>query len=108
MHMFLNQRPFTYRNSFTSVVKLFGLILLLASLLAACGGGSTGGNGASNPTAKGKVSVLYAGSLVNLMEKKVGPVFQQASGYGYEGEGKGSTALANEIKGKLRTPDIFI
>jgi molybdate/tungstate transport system substrate-binding protein len=42
------------------------------------------------------------------MEKKVGPGFEQTTGYGYEGEGKGSTALAAEIKGKLRTPDIFI
>ena len=106
--MFLNQRPFTPRDSFTLVVKFSGLILLLAILLAACGGGTTGSNGTPTPTAKGKVSVLYAGSLVNLMEKKVGLAFQQATGYGYEGEGKGSSALANEIKGKLRTPDIFI
>jgi len=106
--MFLNQRPFTPRNSFISVVKLSGLILLLAILVVACGGGTSSGNGTSTPTAKGKVSVLYAGSLVNLMEKKVGPGFEQATGYGYQGEGKGSTALANEIKGKLRTPDIFI
>jgi len=106
--MFLNQRPFIHRNSFTSVVKFSGLILLLAILLAACGGGTTTSTGTSTPTAKGKISVLYAGSLVNLMEKKIGPAFQQATGYGYEGEGKGSTALANEIKGKLRTPDIFI
>ena len=42
------------------------------------------------------------------MEKKIGSAFTQATGYPYEGEGKGSTALAAEIKGHLRTPDIFI
>ncbi len=86
------------------------LVLLMGMLLAACG--STGGNGGSTPTPttapKTKVSVAYAGSLVNLMEKKVGPAFTQATGYPYQGEGKGSSALANEIKGKISFPDVFI
>ena len=79
------------------------LVLLMGILLAACGSTPT-------PTAapKSKVSVAYAGSLVNLMEKKVGPAFTQATGYPYAGEGKGSSALANEIKGKLLFPDVFI
>ena len=53
-------------------------------------------------------SVLYAGSLVYIMEKQVSSAFKQATGYTFQGEGKGSTALATEIKGKLRTPDVFI
>lgn len=56
----------------------------------------------------GTVSVLYAGSLVNLMEKDMGPAFSKATGIEYEGEGKGSTALANMIKDKLRQPDVFV
>ena len=86
------------------------LVLLMGLLLAACG--STGSSGGSTPTPtaapKTKISVAYAGSLVNLMEKKVGPAFTQASGYPYVGEGKGSSALANEIKGKISFPDVFI
>src|SRR5713101_5286190 len=84
-------------------------MLLMGVLLAACGGTTTTG-GTPTPTAapKSKVAVAYAASLVNLMEKKVGPAFTQATGYPYEGEGKGSSALANEIKGKLSFPDIFI
>ena len=84
-------------------------MLLMGVLLAACGGTTTTG-GTPTPTAapKSKVAVAYAGSLVNLMEKKVGPAFTQATGYPYQGEGKGSSALANEIKGKLSFPDIFI
>lgn len=88
------------------------LILLMGVLLAACGSSSNGGGSTPTPTPtaapKAKVSVAYAGSLVNLMEKKVGPAFTQASGYPYVGEGKGSSALANEIKGKISFPDVFI
>ncbi len=82
------------------------LVLLMGILLAACGSSSSGS--APTPTPKSKVSVAYAGSLVNLMEKKVGPAFTHATGYPYMGEGKGSSALANEIKGKLLFPDVFI
>lgn len=85
-----------------------GLILLATMMLASCGGMTTTTSGTPTPTAKGNVSVLYAGSLVNLMEKKIGPAFTQATGYPFQGEGKGSSALANEITGHLRTPDIFI
>lgn len=77
--------------------------LFLASILmlsTACG--------TNTATPKGTVQVLYAGSLVNLMEHTIGPNFTSATGYGYAGEGKGSGQLVNEIKGKLRAPDIFI
>lgn len=105
--MLLNRPALSSPRHSNLAVKLSSLILLFALVLVACGG-TGNGSGTPTPTAKGKVSVLYAGSLVNLMEKKVGPAFQQTTGYTYEGEGKGSTALANEIKGKLRFPDVFI
>ena len=83
-------------------------ILICLLLLSACGQ-SSGANGTpSDGASKGIVSVAYAGSLVNIMEKSVKPAFEQATGYGYQGEGKGSTALANEIKGHLSFPDVFI
>lgn len=106
--MFLRQQAFTPSNRFKLAISLYGLLFLLTILVAACG--SSTSSSSANPTAapKSKISVLYAGSLVNLLEKKVGPAYTHATGYPYEGEGKGSTALANEIKGKLRTPDIFI
>lgn len=77
---------------------------LLVSLLTLTACGSAGGTS----TAKGTVNVAYAGSLVNLMEHHLGPDFQHASGYTYQGKGAGSTALANQIKSKLITPDVFI
>jgi molybdate/tungstate transport system substrate-binding protein len=58
--------------------------------------------------ANGTVSVLYAGSLVNVMEQQIGPAFSTATGYGYQGFGAGSKAVAAQIKGKLRRGDVFI
>jgi molybdate/tungstate transport system substrate-binding protein len=52
--------------------------------------------------------VLYAGSLVNLITKQVGPAFQTASGYSVTGAGAGSTALVTDIKGKVYKGDVFI
>ena len=54
------------------------------------------------------VNVLYAGSLVNLMERSVGPAFAKASGEQFHGYPGGSNKIANEIKGGLRRGDIFI
>jgi molybdate/tungstate transport system substrate-binding protein len=56
----------------------------------------------------GPVSVLYAGSMVNVMEHGVGPAFDSATGYRFQGVAAGSVALANQIKSKLRRADIFI
>ena len=52
--------------------------------------------------------MLYAGSLVNMMEKQVGPAFQTTSGYSVTGFSAGSKALAAEIKGKVHAGDVFI
>src|SRR5579872_6580069 len=62
----------------------------------------------ASSAAGGTVSVLYAGSLVNVMEQQIGPAFTKATGYGYQGYGAGSTAVANQIKGKLKQGDVFI
>jgi molybdate/tungstate transport system substrate-binding protein len=62
----------------------------------------------SSATGTGSVDVLYAGSLVNLITKQVGPAFQTASGYSVTGAGAGSTALVTDIKGKVYKGDVFI
>ena len=107
--MRVTYRAFRGRAFFRFSVAGF-LVLLMGMLLAACGANTIDYGNPPTPTAavKAKVSVGYAGSLVNLMEKKVGPAFTQSSGYPYVGEGKGSSALANEIKGKISFPDVFI
>ena len=108
--MALNNWPRSFPMRHKRVAMFWGIALLFILVFSACGGTTTTTTTGTTPTAapKSKISVLYAGSLVNLMEKQVGPAYTQATGYPYEGEGKGSTALVTEIKGHLRTPDIFI
>ncbi|TWE10416.1 molybdate/tungstate transport system substrate-binding protein [Rudaeicoccus suwonensis] len=59
-------------------------------------------------TGSGTVNVLYAGSLVDLMEKQIGPAFKTKTGYTFTGFSAGSTALAAQIKGKVRKGDVFV
>lgn len=60
------------------------------------------------PAARETVSVLYAGSLVHLMETEIGPAFQGQTGITFEGEGKGSVTGAVMIREGMRQPDVFI
>ncbi len=55
-----------------------------------------------------EVSVMYAGSLVNIFEDIIGPAFKNESGYTYVGEGKGSVQVSNLIRDGFRTPDVFV
>lgn len=89
--------------------------LLAGAALAGCSSSTTSSSAATTGTStsaaakgSGKVEVLYAGSLVNVMEKTIGPAFSAATGYTYEGEGAGSTQLVTEIKGKVKRADVFI
>ena len=58
--------------------------------------------------AAAKVSAIFAGSLVDIMEKSFGPEFTAASGYPFEGYGGGSNEDAAQIKGKIRQGDVFV
>ncbi len=77
-----------------------------ASSPAASAGASS--SAAAAPTGSGAVNVLYAGSLVNLMTKQIGPAFQKESGYSVTGESAGSDALVTDIKGKVYKGDVFV
>lgn len=76
---------------------------LFAVTASACGGSGAGG-----PRVSGPVRVLYAGSLVQVMENDLGPVFDQATGASFEGFSGGSTKLAHEIRGGVRQGDVYI
>jgi len=60
------------------------------------------------PTGSGPVDVLYAGSLVSLMDKQIGPAFRSATGYSFSGYSGDSGSLATMIKGKVRQGDVFV
>ena len=92
--------PFLGCSAF-GIRRLESLIVLVIHLYPALAGSKIA-------AAESQISVLYAGSLGNLMEIDVGPAFTRATGYKYLGEAKGSLLSANLIKEKLRTPDVFI
>lgn len=79
-------------------------MLLVALALGACG--SSAGAGAA--VERGPVAVLYAGSLVDVMQNALAPAFHRATGYTLEGFAAGSQALAHQITGRLRRADVFV
>jgi molybdate/tungstate transport system substrate-binding protein len=81
--------------------RSIGLCLLAAPVLA-------GGHAAAARSVRGPVDVLYAGSLVSLMQGSIGPRFDAATGYSFTGFAAGSTALASEIKGKTQLGDVLV
>jgi molybdate/tungstate transport system substrate-binding protein len=86
------------KKQLSKIMAAAGAAMLAAALYAI----------APTAHAAGDVNVLYAGSLVNLMEHGVGPAFDKASGDAFRGFAGGSDKLANEIKGKLRRGDVFV
>jgi molybdate/tungstate transport system substrate-binding protein len=74
------------------------------SATAAPPAASAGGPSAAH----GPVDVLYAGSLVNFMNTRLGPAFQKATGDTVNGYPAGSKELASDIKGRVRQGDVFI
>jgi molybdate/tungstate transport system substrate-binding protein len=54
------------------------------------------------------VTVLYAGSLVGLMERSIAPAFKQQSGDEFRGHTGGSQELAKQVKEGNLQGDLFI
>jgi molybdate/tungstate transport system substrate-binding protein len=82
--------------------------IIVAALSVGIGVWFFEGNYSPAASAKGKVLIMYAGSLVKTFESTIGSSFQKDSGYSYVGEGKGSVQLANMITDKQRDPDVFV
>ena len=62
----------------------------------------------SGAFAEQAVTVLYAGSLVDLMERSVGPAFKQQTGDEFRGHAGGSQELAKKVKEGALQGDVFI
>lgn len=110
------RRPTGRHRRAATVVSSVGLVSLsLAACSSAKGATSSATRASAPPTTSvpptkgsGPVNVLYAGSLVDLLEKQIGPAFNTASGYSFTGFAGGSTALAFQIKAKVHRGDVFI
>jgi molybdate/tungstate transport system substrate-binding protein len=92
-------------------VALLALAVSALFALSACGSSSsskTTTTSASTSSKRAAVAVIYAGSLSKLMEDDLGPAFERADGYTFTGYGGGSGEDAKEIKGKVRTVDVFV
>jgi molybdate/tungstate transport system substrate-binding protein len=62
----------------------------------------------SRAFAEQTIAVLYAGSLVGLMEQSIGPAFKQQTGDELQGHAGGSKGLAMQIKAGSLLGDVFI
>jgi len=89
------------------VVKRRSLLLSAPGLVTGIMGGVVAGRPAAR--AEGRlVQVFYAGSLVRLMERDIGPAFDRTGGGRFAGFAGGSNKLAGEIKARLHPADVFI
>jgi molybdate/tungstate transport system substrate-binding protein len=119
----ISLEPSRLGGEMTQRRTLVGSLLAISLVAAACGSSNSTTTASPPTTAKpatakpattsvprgsGPVQVLYAGSLVDVMEKQVGPQFNAATGYTFNGFSAGSDALANQIKGKVRQGDVFV
>lgn len=81
---------------------------VVAGLSLALGAAVLGPSAPGAATVHGSVAVLYAGSLVDLMQNAVAPGFARAAGDTVNGVAGGSDELASEIAAKTQRADVFI
>jgi molybdate/tungstate transport system substrate-binding protein len=62
----------------------------------------------SKAFAEQTITVLYAGSLVGLMERSVAPAFKQQTGNGFHGHAAVSQEIAKQVKEGTLQGDVFI
>ncbi|MGH9088976.1 MAG: substrate-binding domain-containing protein [Acidimicrobiales bacterium] len=103
-------------------LPMAGGLLAVALVAAACSSGTssssaTGTKSTSTTMAAasasigqgtGPVDVLYAGSLVTMMQTSVDAGFHETTGYTITGISAGSTALAEEITGGVHVADVLV
>jgi molybdate/tungstate transport system substrate-binding protein len=103
----------TCRNS-AKIAEAFSIAIVIIALILASNPIKNGyaiplaAPQSSSSSQGGKVFVMYAGSLVKIFEKDLGPEFQTKTGYTYTGEGRGSLQIANMILDGQRRPDVFV
>jgi len=84
-----------------------GIVAALAVALTGCGAASSSST-ATPARGSGPVDVLYAGSLLDLMQHQIAPAFEKESGDTVSGYPGGSKALAAQIKGGVERGDVLV
>src|SRR5664280_665149 len=74
------------------------LLVALATVVSVVFGGAIAPSVANASSTKHSrtVDVLYAGSLLDLMQQQIGPAFHKATGYTVTGFSAGSSALSTD------------
>lgn len=90
------------------VVAALAALALPVGLPLGAWQGIAAAGAAGAPQGTTHVDVLYAGSLVTLMQTSVGPAFHRATGYSVTGVPGGSKELAAEIEGGVRPADVLV
>ena len=106
-HLSVHRGTLLLSHSSRRVLALTIAALIVAGVLTGLSDISRA-SAAGRSKASGTVDVLYAGSMLDLMQQQVGPAFHKATGYTLSGFSNGSSALANEIKGGTQVGDVFI
>jgi molybdate/tungstate transport system substrate-binding protein len=101
----MDHLPLT-RASMRGVLAM-GVSAILATVVVGDAITATNAHAATR-THSGPVDVLFAGSFLDLMQKKIEPAFHRATGYSVVGISGGSSALASEIKGGTEVGDVFL
>jgi molybdate/tungstate transport system substrate-binding protein len=105
------------RATITDVIKILVIAFIVLFSSFCCGQqkqiinnaeAATGSEGGAER--EKEVNVLYAGSMLSVMETKIGPAFSsnKFGYYNYRGEGHGSIQNANMMIDGQRSPDVFI
>ncbi|MHB1989111.1 MAG: substrate-binding domain-containing protein [Acidimicrobiales bacterium] len=92
--------------STTKTARASVLAIALASI--AVSGCTASGTGTPGRVAPGTANVVYAGSLVGLVETTLQPGFEKATGDSFVGKGAGSTSLAQSILNGELSPGAFV
>ena len=89
-------------------LRALAAVVVVVVAVSACSSSKKPSSSANTPTASGPVNVLSAGSLQPLMQKAITSAFHTSTGYTLSNFSAGSSALASDIKGRIKQGDVFI
>lgn len=92
-------------NQLSAAFLLAAVTAVGATLMAGCDSADSPSTGSGHSD---QVSVMYAGSVVGVMQNQIGPGFQRATGDSFTGFAAGDKDLASQIKDKVHVADALV